>query len=117
MSGAADAARAYDRDESRPDGATARLLQIWVDGGFELIVSAQLLAELKRAGADGNKRTVKLGFPYHANHIAPATVEVTATAPGSKLDQLLISNPAIPTLAVGVVQEPWRGTKEVVTRK
>lgn len=32
-----------------PPGAPARLLQTWVDGGFELIVSPQLLAELDRA--------------------------------------------------------------------
>lgn len=32
-----------------PDGASARLIQRWLEGDFELVVSERLLAELKRA--------------------------------------------------------------------
>lgn len=32
-----------------PHGAPARLVQAWVDGAFELVVSPELLAELERA--------------------------------------------------------------------
>ena len=32
-----------------PDGAPARVLRAWLDGGFELVVSRDLLAELERA--------------------------------------------------------------------
>lgn len=66
---------------------------------------------------DGKTWKVKLGFPYHKNHIAPADVEITATAPDSRLAKLLARNPAKPTLAVGAIQDPWTGTKEVITRK
>lgn len=45
-----------------PDGAPARILLAWRDGAFELIVSRQLLAELRRA----------LAYPKLRERVEPA---------------------------------------------
>jgi hypothetical protein len=43
-----------------PAGAPARVLRTWLDGGFELVVSPDLLAELERA----------LGYPKLRKHVS-----------------------------------------------
>jgi hypothetical protein len=65
---------------------------------------------------DGKTWSVRIVAPAHADYVAPATVTVTATSPGSELEKILAppppGNPATPP-AFSVRQGPWQMTKKV----
>jgi uncharacterized protein len=66
------------------EGTPAKVLRAWLDGRFDLIVSALLLEELERA----------LGYPKLAGRIKPE--ETTALVEWLQREAILVDDPAEP---------------------